>query len=96
MDEFAAWLFRNRPEVDEIVVFGSFTDGTYAPGSDIDIFLLLSSSRKEVRDRVPDYLPGAFPVGIDLFPYTQREIESLRPSSLLDAVDKSDWRYRRR
>ncbi len=95
MDRYAAWLFQVRPEVDEIVVFGSFADGTYAPGSDLDVFLLLSESEKQVRDRLPDYLPGEFPVGIDIFPYTASEVESLRPSSLLDAVDASEWRYRR-
>jgi predicted nucleotidyltransferase len=95
VDEYATWLLRSRPEVEEIVVFGSFADGTYAPGSDLDVFLLLSRSEKAVRDRVPDYLPGAFPVGVDLFPYTLREVDSLRPSPLLDAVDASEWRYRR-
>ena len=95
LDEYAEWVFRTRPEVEEIVVFGSFADGTYAPGSDLDLFLLLSHSAKEIWDRVPDYLPGAFPVGLDLFPYTRNEVEALRPSSLLDVVDKSDWRYRR-
>ena len=95
VDEYAAWLLARRPEVDEIVVFGSFADGSYAPGSDLDVFLLLSESEKDVWHRVPDYLPGAFPVGLDLFPYTVREVESRRPSSLLDAVDRSEWRYRR-
>ena len=95
MDEYASWLFRSRPEVLEVVVFGSFAEGTYAPGSDLDVFLLLSQSGKDVWDRVPDYLPGAFPVGLDLFPYTRREAEALRPSSLLDAVAASEWRYRR-
>jgi len=95
VDGYAAWLFRTRPEVDEIVVFGSFADGTYAPGSDLDVFLLLSESDKDVWDRVPDYLPGAFPVGLDVFPYTRSEVESRRPCSLLDAVEASEWRYRR-
>jgi len=95
MDEFAAWLLGNFPEVMEVIVFGSFADDAYAPGSDLDVFLLLSDSEKEVRERLPDYLPGAFPVGLDLFPFTEAEVESLRPSSLLDAVDASRWRYRR-
>jgi predicted nucleotidyltransferase len=95
MDEYAVWVFETRSEVDEIVVFGSFASGTYVPGSDLDVFLLLSQSQKDVWSRIPDYLPGAFPVGLDLFPYTRAEVEALRPSPLLEAVDKSDWRYRR-
>jgi predicted nucleotidyltransferase len=95
VDEYAAWLLQSRPEVEEMVVFGSFADGSYAPGSDLDVFLLLSRSEKAVWDRVPDYLPGVFPVGIDLFPYTRSEVDSLSPSSLLTAVDASEWRYRR-
>lgn len=95
MNEYAEWVFDTHPEVLEIVVFGSFADGTYAPGSDLDVFLLLKESEKDVWDRVSDYLPGAFPVGLDLFPYTETEAEARRPSILLDAVERSTWRYRR-
>lgn len=95
MDAYAKWLLDSFPEVEEIVVFGSFADGTYAPGSDVDTFLVLSHSQKKIWDRVPDYLPQTFPVGLDIFPFTRDEIESRRPSSLLDAVDASGWRYRR-
>lgn len=95
MDEYAAALLAGHPEVEEIVVFGSFANGNYSPGSDLDIFLLLNRSAKAVRDRIPDYLPGPFPVGVDLFPYTREEVAALRPSPLLDAVEGSRWRYRR-
>jgi predicted nucleotidyltransferase len=95
MDAYATWLLESFPEVEEIVVFGSFADGTHAPGSDVDTFLVLSHSQKKIWDRVPDYLPQTFPVGLDVFPFTRDEIESRRPSSLLDAVDASRWRYRR-
>lgn len=56
----------------------------------------LSHSDKSVRDRIPEFLPRSFPVGVDLFPYTGEELASLRPSPILDAVDKSSWRYRRK
>ena len=74
MDAYAARLFAAHPEVEEIIVFGSFADGTWAPGSDLDVFVVLSGSAKGVRDRIPDLLPGAFPVGVDLFPFTREEI----------------------
>ena len=95
MDDYATRLLSSRPDVEEIVVFGSFEQSTYAPGSDIDIFIVLSHSAMSVRDRIPDLLPGAFPVGMDIFPYTRAEEASLEPSPLLEAVRKSGWRYRR-
>lgn len=95
MDAYAARLLAGHPEVEEIVVFGSFVEGNWAPGSDLDVFVVLRESPKPVRDRVPDLLPGAFPVGVDLFPYTREEIAARTPSPLLDAVARSLWRYRR-
>lgn len=76
-------------------MFGSFADGRWAPGSDLDVFLTLSSSDKPVADRVVELLPGSFPVGIDLFPFTREEIAARAGSPLLDAVARSAWRYAR-
>ena len=95
VDQYAAGLLSAHPEIEEIVVFGSFANGTYAPGSDVDLFIVLSRSDRSVRDRIPDLLPGAFPVGVDLFPYTREEIASRVSPGLLDAVRASRWRYRR-
>jgi len=95
MDAYAERLFDLHPNIEEIVVFGSFERGTWAPGSDLDVFVVLSSSDRPVHERVVQLLPGAFPVGIDLFPFTIAEIEARRPSPLLDAVGASRWRYRR-
>ena len=36
MDDYARKLLATYPEVEEVVVFGSFENDTYAPGSDID------------------------------------------------------------
>lgn len=95
MDAYATRLLAGHPEVDEIVVFGSFAEGHWAPGSDLDVFIVLSGSSRPVRDRIPDLLPGAFPVGVDIFPYTRDEIATRTPSLLLDAVARSQWRYTR-
>lgn len=95
MDAYARRLLSAHPEIEEIVVFGSFENDTYAPGSDIDVFLVLSGSSKPVRDRIPDYLPRSFPIGVDLFPFTREEMCSLEPSPVVDAVRRSRWRYRR-
>ena len=95
MDAYAARLLATHPEVEEVIVFGSFADGSWAPGSDLDVFVVLSGSAKGVRGRIPDLLPGAFPVGVDLFPFTREEIAARTPSLLLDAVARSRWRYAR-
>ncbi|HEV8441799.1 MAG TPA: nucleotidyltransferase domain-containing protein [Methylomirabilota bacterium] len=95
MDAYAARLLAAHPAVEEIVVFGSFAEGNWAPGSDLDVFVVLSHSPKPVRDRIPDLLPGAFPVGVDLFPFTREEVSARIPSPLLDAVARSRWRYSR-
>lgn len=95
MDEYAARLLAARPDIEEIVVFGSFERGTWAPGSDLDVFIVLASADRPVHERVAALLPGAFPVGLDLFPYTRDEMAGRTPSALLDAVAASRWRYRR-
>jgi predicted nucleotidyltransferase len=95
VDEYARRLFAEHPEVEEIVVFGSFAKGTYAAGSDVDILIVLSDSDRPFRDRIPELLPGAFPVGLDLFPYTRAEIASRLSPGFLAAIEASDWRYRR-
>ncbi len=45
--------------------------------------------QKTRRDRMPDYLPLAFPVGIDLFVYTEEELAQLRVdhASFARAID---------
>ena len=95
MNAYAARLLASHPTIDEIVVFGSFEQGTWAPGSDLDVFIVLSSADRPVHERVAQLLPGAFPVGIDLFPFTVEEVSERLPSPLLDAVASSRWRYRR-
>jgi nucleotidyltransferase-like protein len=95
MDAYAHRLLAVHPEIEEVVVFGSFAEGRWAPGSDLDVFIQLSYSPKSVRDRIPELLPGPFPVGVDLFPFTREEVAARSPSLLLDAVARSRWRYTR-
>ncbi len=94
-DEYAARLLSSRVEVEEIVVFGSFADGTWAPGSDLDVLIVLTSANSPVRDRIPDLLPRTFPVPVDLFPYTREELRERAGSPILAAAGASRWRYRR-
>ena len=70
-----------HPEIERVIWFGSRVNGLPTPGSDVDICLVIVSTDKTWRDRVPDYLPVGFPVGIDLFVYTQEELAHLREIS---------------
>lgn len=81
-------LCQDHPEIVRIIWFGSWVNGLPTPGSDVDLCLILSHSDKPIRERIPDYLPVGFPVGIDLFPYTQAEFATLqqRAPSWYEAV----------
>lgn len=81
VEAYARELRAAHPEIERIVWFGSWVTGIPSPGSDVDLCLVLTHSEKAVRDRIPDYLPFGFPVGIDLFPYTRVELERLRESA---------------
>lgn len=53
MDDYAKSLLATRAEIEEIVVFGSFLRGDFAPGSDLDVFLLLTHSERAYATAFP-------------------------------------------
>ena len=61
-DAYAAHLMATRPEVEEVVIFGSFERGNYAPGSDLDVFVILSRDARPVRDRIHSHGVSSMPV----------------------------------
>ena len=84
VDSYTGDLRAKHPEIERIYWFGSWVDGLPSPGSDVDMCIIISSSEKIMRDRIPEYLPVKFPLGIDLFVYTRDEFEQL-------AVDHPGW-----
>ncbi len=75
----ASVLKKSNVNVERILLFGSLFKGTYGPGSDADILIVLASdSRKRSMDRIPDFLNSFsdVPVGVDVFPLTRAEIQS--------------------
>lgn len=74
VEAYARALAIRRPEIEEIWAFGSLVKGTTVPGSDVDLLIILGESDRPFLDRVPLYLPGAFPCPVDVFPYTRAEI----------------------
>jgi predicted nucleotidyltransferase len=78
---YVAQLRAQHSEIERVIWFGSWVDGLPTPGSDVDLCLILSSSDEPIRHRVSKYLPFGFPVGVDLFVYTQKEFERLQAIS---------------
>ncbi len=70
-----------HPEIAEIIWFGSWVNGIPTPASDVDLCIVLSHSNTPFRERIPDFLPVGFPVGIDVFPYTMEELQVLSAQS---------------
>jgi hypothetical protein len=42
----------------------------------VDLLVLLDHDERPPRERIPDYLPDAFPVGVDVIPWTRAELEA--------------------
>jgi UTP:GlnB (protein PII) uridylyltransferase len=78
MAEYVQTLAAQHNELEEVVLFGSLASGTPVPGSDVDLLLILTSSDRPFGERIPLFLPGKFPVGVDVFPYTRAEVERMR------------------
>ena len=68
---------RRRPEVSRIYWYGSWVAGVATPSSDVDLCVIVKADVRRPRDRVPDYLPERFPVGLDLVVLTEDEMEEL-------------------
>ncbi len=81
VQSYVSSLCASHPEVEKVIWFGSWINGLPTPGSDVDLCLILSKSSKGMRERIPDYLPVGFPVGMDLFPYTKEEFQALSKRS---------------
>lgn len=74
---YAQALRQGHAEVERIIWFGSWVNGLPSPGSDVDLCLIVSTTDKPPRDRISQYLPLGFPVGVDLCVYTRAEFELL-------------------
>lgn len=81
VSSYVTMLRTEHPEVIQVIWFGSWVNGLPTPGSDVDLCIIISSSDKPMRERITDYLPVGFPVGIELFPYTRAEFEDLQEKS---------------
>lgn len=67
--------------VRRVLWYGSWVSGVPTPTSDVDLLVVVDSDERRPRDRIPDYLPDRFPVGVDLVVLTERELEDLAEHS---------------
>jgi predicted nucleotidyltransferase len=76
---------QQHPELEQVILFGSYARGDYFPGSDVDVLLILETSDQPFLKRIPKFLPTQFPVDIDIFPYTKDEVQRMMkdPHSLV-------------
>jgi len=71
-------LKKKHPEIKEVFLFGSVARGDYGIKSDVDLLLVLKSSRKKrYFDRIPDYLDFEFPLEVEIFPFTEEELSKV-------------------
>jgi predicted nucleotidyltransferase len=70
-----------RPEVRDVVLFGSLAGDDWSAHSDADVVVIVDAATGRWFDRSPEYAAKS-PVGIpvDLFVYTPEEAASLSPS----------------
>lgn len=73
--EYATRL-KQRPEVKAVYLCGSRAKRTHTPFSDADILVLIDRDSRRPGDRSPEYMPDRFPVGVDLFVYTEEEAKA--------------------
>ena len=67
------------PNIKKILLFGSIADNTYTLRSDADILVVLREDQTRFIDRIPKFLflfAGA-PVPVDVFPYTEKEVQTI-------------------
>ena len=74
LNEWAANLVLQHPEVRRIVLFGSIARGDAVPGSDADLLIVVGESNVPFIERPRIYGLRILPVGADTFVYTSAEL----------------------
>lgn len=65
------------PEIDRVVLFGSLARGNAGPGSDADLLVVVSHTDLPFLDRFVRYAPAGVGIGVDVFAYTQSELQKM-------------------
>ncbi len=83
-------LLVSKPDVLEVNLFGSLVKEKHAPGSDADIYILLKKDSRRFIDRIPEFLDhfSKIDIQVEVFPYTQDEIERMKDRGFIKAILK--------
>jgi uncharacterized protein len=71
-------MAHRRPEIERVLLFGSLATGRAVPGSDADLLMILTHSDLPFLSRIPRYIPEGCGIAVDVFPYTNAEIEAMQ------------------
>ncbi len=87
LEEAARRLVRDRTEVEEVYLVGSLARGDHNGLSDADVLLVLRETDMNPVQRTMEYLPYFdLPVGVDVLPYTRRELEVMNTQGFPPAL----------
>lgn len=78
----------SRDEVLAVYLCGSWAKNSYTAASDVDLLIVVKENPLSPRERIPEYLPMWFPVSLDLFIYTEKELKenAFARTLLLDGI----------
>jgi predicted nucleotidyltransferase len=82
LDEVVVRL-SNMPEVERVILFGSYAAGRHDLFADLDLLVVMSSEQDFVHRTAELYRQVAVGVDLDLLVYTPEEFERLRRSGLV-------------
>lgn len=77
LEKVSKEIHKQNSNISGIYLFGSLAMGTYVPGSDADILIILKDDKRRFIDRMPEFLRYFLyaPIATDIFPYTEKEIK---------------------
>ena len=78
--EWAVRTCESHASVLAIGYFGSYADGTWGVGSDLDVVVLVKDSAQPFERRAGDFDTSSLPVSTDLLVYTENEWAHLKSS----------------
>lgn len=78
--EISSKIKEDHPEVQEVILYGSFSKNEFTPRSDLDIAIILDQTEKPFLTRSDDFLEyfWSIPFDVNLVIYTKEEKEKMR------------------
>ncbi|HEX9670971.1 MAG TPA: nucleotidyltransferase domain-containing protein [Thermoanaerobaculia bacterium] len=80
LSERARRLSSDHPEVEEVLLFGSFARGDYTPASDVDLLIIVTSTEVPFLKRADPYRDIFASLPFDVWPlvYTRTELDRMK------------------